>query len=263
MSDARNVGVDYSTGCYVSFIDGDDVISPYYLDSLMNGMPESGNAMIIGKAASLPQRSVYEGSVKWKQPSQPYDISHEEVVRGLLTKRIGTVAWAKLAPRDLYIGHRFPVGVRYEELRTIGDYIRGVDRFKIIDEPIYGYVMREGSIVWAKQPSYAQAKEYLEAIEQSSQSLSNLCPSMTNELSFYESVMLTRLHDFISRGLDNKDEQEVLEQTLRLRLRKQLVSALRVRNASLAQKARVALYAIAPHPYDNLMRFYNRQVKGL
>lgn len=263
LSDARNAGVDCASGYYVSFIDGDDIVSPYYLDSLVNGMPESGNAMIIGKAVTLPQRDVHRGGIKWKRPNQLHEASREDVVRGLLTKKIGTVAWAKLAPRNLYIRHRFPVGVRYEELRTIGDFIRGVERYLIIDEPIYGYVMREGSIVWAKKPTYAQAKEYLEAIEQSSQLLGSMCPSMTNELSFYETVMLTRLHDFISRGLDNQEEQKALERTLRQRSRKQLISALCANDASLAQKARVMLYTVSPWPYDHLMRFYNQRVKGL
>ena len=42
LSDARNAGVDAAAGEYLSFVDGDDWVSPYYIENLYRALEQAG-----------------------------------------------------------------------------------------------------------------------------------------------------------------------------------------------------------------------------
>ena len=42
LSDARNAGVDAAKGEYLSFVDGDDWVSPYYIENLYRALEQAG-----------------------------------------------------------------------------------------------------------------------------------------------------------------------------------------------------------------------------
>lgn len=265
LSEARNDGVVLARGKFISFVDGDDVISPHYLSALVGAMQGREDRMVIAKSKSVSQADIANGSgaIDWEIPGGATEVTREGICALLLSKVFGTIACAKLAPRELYLKHPFPIGLRYEELLTICDFISGVDSYCVIREPIYAYVMRAGSIVWAKRPSVRQAREYLDAVEYSAMGFECLCPNLRHELMFYRAVMLTRVHDFIKRGLDDPIEQDQMERHIRSEVNSCLSSALRNRSASRAQRVRVALYARSPLLYDRLIDLYNHRVKGL
>lgn len=53
LSEARNIGVRISSAPLVSFVDGDDVVSPRYLSVLYNAYGTGGNRMVIGRPIEL------------------------------------------------------------------------------------------------------------------------------------------------------------------------------------------------------------------
>ncbi|MBR6489706.1 MAG: glycosyltransferase family 2 protein, partial [Muribaculaceae bacterium] len=47
LSDARNAGLDVMTGDYVTFIDADDYVHPYFVELLLRGLHESGSQIAV------------------------------------------------------------------------------------------------------------------------------------------------------------------------------------------------------------------------
>ena len=63
LSDARNAGVDAAKGEYLSFVDGDDWVSPYYIENLYRALEQAGADFRQGRRSSpwpprrLPRRA--------------------------------------------------------------------------------------------------------------------------------------------------------------------------------------------------------------
>lgn len=164
LSDARNYGIVHSRGKYISIVDGDDVISPKYLSELWHALPgEDGFA--VGRTKQIPFAHASASSNSWPSSYKVLPLSNQELISQYMYEETLPGAWARLARRELYLNHPFPTGVRYEEIRTAAQLVLSVKSCALVEEPIYGYVLRSGSIVHEKNVRYKQITEYLEAIE--------------------------------------------------------------------------------------------------
>ena len=262
LSDARNAGVEVSKGQYISFVDGDDVVSPFYIRSLAEAIGDSPDNLVIGKCWDIPEGQSSELLSQWEEPRSPRLLTKESACKEILTKRIPTVAVAKLISRRYYEANPFPLGVRYEEIRTIGKLIDFASEIRVIDSPIYGYLLREGSIVWTKSASVEQGIEYAEAILSALDEFEKLGFAHTSEYCFFKAIMFTRVHDFANRIAD-KGMAEIIEDIASTAIRESCFRAVRCESASLAQRARILLYRSTPKLYDEMMHLYNRRIKGI
>jgi len=135
------------------------------------------------------------------------------------------------------------------------------DDYRIVDAPIYGYVLREGSIVRAKNASAAQAVEYMDAIQIAVETFRALEPDLVCERAFFRALMYTRVHDFTLR-INDVEHARMIEEIAQKAVSDSFRPAMQCGLASVSQKARVALYRANPHVYDQAMSAYNSKVKG-
>ena len=196
LSNARNFGVGQARGDYVSFVDGDDVVSPYYISSLVQGLRYDQNTdLVIGKSMRVMQGQAKKAS--FQEPSSFRKAAHGDLCVELMYEELYPSAWAHLAPKEVYEKIRFPEGCYYEEISTITQFIGEAQGCVIVEEPIYGYVVREGSIVHEKRVSEKQILDYEKAIANFLTYMNTQGYEGTKEALFFTCLHLSRIYRFL------------------------------------------------------------------
>lgn len=165
VSVARNVGVERAKGAYLTFIDGDDVVSPYYLEVLMNGI-KAGRA----DACAVGLRRFYGNEA----PSVWDDFNFDKVLllegdkilaEMLYGKRIDDAPCGIIFSRDAWGDLAFPVGSQYEDLYLMPDFYARCNRVLVVQSSLYGYRQRRGSAMNPERVSQKRLFDYRFAIE--------------------------------------------------------------------------------------------------
>jgi len=148
LSDARNVGIDSMQGEYVTFMDSDDNISPYYIENLYRALEETQADMSISCF-----ETVFDNDKPTTIP-HPYTeqelelCSPKECMRRILYQNadIEISAWGKLYHRELWKDIRFPKGKLYEDIPVIPKVICNSSSIAVIRNKDYCYYQRKNSI---------------------------------------------------------------------------------------------------------------------
>lgn len=141
VSHARNVGLDNAAGKYITFIDGDDEISPDYLKNLCTCAQRSNADLVIGGYKK------FWDSGKQQNCSHPYGKGrfHKTEILSDFAKiqnQLGIYGycWAKLFRAELSKGIRFDESIRLAE--DLDFYLRLYPKIQSIyldDKPNYLY----------------------------------------------------------------------------------------------------------------------------
>lgn len=145
LSDARNVAIDIAKGEYITFIDGDDWVSNYYVENLYNAINKDNAEMAIScfeevfdaRGASIPSNQL-----------KNYELlnSVECLKRLLYQQGIETCAWGKLYKKELFNELRYPVGKLYEDTFVTYKAIEKCLKIAYIKNVDYYYFQRATSI---------------------------------------------------------------------------------------------------------------------
>lgn len=74
------------------------------------------------------------------------------------------MAWARLANRSLYEAVPFVPGMVYEDHMSMPDVVDHVSEVALLDQPVYAYVRREGSISRPNVVTHNLPRDYLRAL---------------------------------------------------------------------------------------------------
>ena len=145
-ADARNTGIDVSTGDYIVFADGDDYLANDYVEYLLRLCTENNADM-----SCCAWSTDFNGSIKkcsYRKNEQGLYLGNHEAMRALLTTRLmSSSVWGKMFKRKLFDGIRFPEGSNYyEDEATIYRLVAKADSVAVGDESKYFYVMRNESL---------------------------------------------------------------------------------------------------------------------
>ncbi|MFI3236467.1 MAG: glycosyltransferase [Lachnospiraceae bacterium] len=147
LSSARNAGLNIAKGRYYIFVDSDDYIHTKMLERLYETLIQDNSEMTIsnfyfdyGKSIEMNMSEI---------PNIGTVFSSLEILYRLRGSKGSyfTVAWNKLYKAELFKDIRFPEGKIHEDVFVAHRIFQKCTRVSCIDEPLYYYVQREGSIM--------------------------------------------------------------------------------------------------------------------
>lgn len=161
VSAARNAGIEASSGDLISFVDGDDILHPLYLERLVASLEDSGAAMCVCGHTRFSTNSAFQ--VMGSEP--PVIINgHQALVRMLYADGFDDSPCGSVIDRSAWGECRFPVGIEYEDLYLMPFVYSRLDSVAIVPDALYGYRQRQGSAMNAVRPSKKRLEDYEFAI---------------------------------------------------------------------------------------------------
>lgn len=152
LSDARNVGIDACKGEYISFIDSDDFVSPYFIEILYKGIMEY-DADISGVESGVFFFDETEQDVRLARSVDDCTISSiepHEAIRRILYQSLPNGAQWRLYKRAVFMELRFPYGYLFEDAATTHRAFMRAKKMALINARTYAYRIRADSIVRMK-----------------------------------------------------------------------------------------------------------------
>ncbi len=146
LSAARNDGIAKSKGKYICFIDGDDYISPNYIEKLYNDLTKHKADISVCNF----YYENYQGSLTKKKECQNQIYTSTEALKDifLIQKNLEIMVWNKLYKKELFTKNNitFPKSMIHEDNFVTYKLFAKSKRISLINDKLYYYVQRNNSI---------------------------------------------------------------------------------------------------------------------
>lgn len=156
LSAARNAGLDIATGDYIGFVDSDDYIAPDMYEKLISIIRDNSANVAMCSYSFVDE---YGNIICVPSPIVNSCISPTEAINNLYSEFYCyyVTVWNRLYESSIFSSIRFDVGKTVEDAFIAHKIYLSCDKIVMIDEPLYYYVQRSGSIMHT--PSIAQLDE--------------------------------------------------------------------------------------------------------
>lgn len=146
LSDARNAAIPLTTGEYLTFIDSDDWISPYYIENLYHAITKDNSNLAVSwfenVFADKAIQSVPSNVLERYECIQSADCME----RMLYQNGVETSAWGKLYRKEIISDLRYPVHKLYEDIPVTYECVKRAKKIAVIKNVDYYYFQRMDSI---------------------------------------------------------------------------------------------------------------------
>lgn len=148
LSSARNAGMEIIKGEYFSFLDSDDYIRSDYISKMYKYIVNDKSDMVICSVKKVIGNEDYR--IIQKDSSEHFLFEKEVIKYKMLSRQVPMYAPSKLYKAKLAIKTKFPEGRLYEDIPTIWNVVKDVNKVTYTNDEIYFYRQRLDSIVNTK-----------------------------------------------------------------------------------------------------------------
>ena len=142
LSDARNYGLKYAKGEYISFIDSDDYIDKTMMEKMYNKAKENNFDLIVCDLDMVDDNGEFIQNVS---SNLNKDIYKDKIKNYMIN--MYPSAWNKIYKQDLFKNKvYFKKGIWFEDVEFIYRLIPYIKSIGTIKDNLYHYVQREGAI---------------------------------------------------------------------------------------------------------------------
>lgn len=260
LSDARNYGVLYARGSYVSFVDGDDYVSAEYLRELYRAAHENEADFVVSKLKVVKEsdRLSREGNNRGDAELVDRSLMPDLLLWGDLP----ISACGKLILRSLCLDHPFPKGVFNEDIFIVAEYYRDCSRCVFVREYLYAYVCRPESITKSKKMTIKKAHDLIEACRAFESSCCGMGQYSRSALAYCRLLYSSRLYSILVKVDDDKEEANRIKHQL-MAYAKREMKELDFPRTPFMQYARFKMLTSSERLYRVFFWFYERVCKGL
>jgi glycosyltransferase involved in cell wall biosynthesis len=248
LSDARNMGINISRGCYISFIDSDDWIHEKYIEILVDIL-EKGNADI--SVCGFLKTSV-EDFTRAPLNEHIFEFTNIEALEQLYgefsTQLV--VAWGKLLKKSLLQNIRFPIGRLHEDVFTTYKIIYEAKKVVFTTNQLLYYWQREESITGGGL-KIRNLLDVLDALDQRAEFfMSNNLKELV--IKTYRSMFFMFMAAFEQKNMNENDKAELYNQFERIKKK------LRATKQSNKFNIIYELFFIFPKPVNVIYKTYRK-----
>ncbi|MCI8949845.1 MAG: glycosyltransferase [Lachnospiraceae bacterium] len=143
LSEARNTGMDFAKGVYISFIDSDDWVDQTFIECLYEGikqnhadMAQCSYANVTNDCFPLHKDPLLDDNKVLTGKQALMELYSESSVYASV---VYTVVWNKLYKRELVSGLKFPEGRMYEDQFFTYKCFQHAKKICVISEKLYCY----------------------------------------------------------------------------------------------------------------------------
>ncbi|WP_304206750.1 glycosyltransferase family A protein [Fusobacterium perfoetens] len=136
VSKARNTGITNATGEYICFLDGDDIISPFFIEKLIQNCNKETYVSTYYSRNLVEVISLKEENIKIKK------LEYQEGIDYIMLRKRNINFWGAIFSREILQEY----DIKFPEDLIIGEdnvfmwnYLSHMKDFILIDAPLYGY----------------------------------------------------------------------------------------------------------------------------
>jgi hypothetical protein len=259
---ARNAGIRAARAKYVTFVDGDDFVSPYYLGLLVGTQAATSAQFVVSKCVIIPYNRVNKER-DWKRDADVVVMDRSQYLEALCYEEVTESPWGKLAPRELYLQHPFPEGMSYEDVAIAAEHALCCERFAFVPTVVYGYVMRPESVVHKSVAPFKQATDFRNAITAMLNPIARTMGDDALPLCYRRCLELARLHSLLKVTDGKPSEVSAMDRKAIDQIRASLPAIAKDPKAPLRNVARFRILAKSPAMYDKLFGAFEAIKKGV
>ena len=205
---ARNYGLKKATGEYIGYVDSDDFIEKDMYKKLYNKAKENDYDIVVCGNYNVSedyQNKIIDTFIN------NYNTDLENIFFGKMA------VWNKIYKRDILVKNKldFKEKVWYEDLAFTLKTIMNSNTFAFINEPLYDYLIREGSVM-----NNSNAKRNLEIIDAFDDILSyirhNKKEEYLNKIEFLaiDHIYISAIVRILKADADKKVKQETIDKLI-------------------------------------------------
>lgn len=257
LSYARNCGVQAAAGELITFVDGDDVVAPKYLERLVSALIGTGSDMVIARMKSIAAVEHPFSSIVWECDELPFrKLARNDVIDTMLYENPMISSCAHLAPKSVYLRAPFEEGKLFEDTLAFEEHVLWARYVAFVDDPLYGYVKRRGSITNLSSVSEYKVQSFIDMVIRLDKVIRSYGETHQKSLLSHEALELSRLYRMVGRSDCSSDRIESIKQGIQSFYKKNLGMILLDKRVSLVKKCRFSLLFLFPNLYEFVFRKY-------
>ena len=222
---ARNDGIKYATGDFISFIDSDDWIAGDAYEILYQGLKKYGADCAVGGCVNVVERNgrcaVHKQRKAGHKPSAVCESSSQAMRRVLLN---GSAVWNRLFKREVFDTIRFPSDrINDDEVVALHAYAE-CEKIVFLDKDTYFYRIRKNSITTSsfslrKMDIYYNSMDNLAFVRKNRPELTECA-----EFKYYKAMLYCYMH---LKGMKKSPESAMPLKRLKQDIKKNQLMAMK------------------------------------